>query len=306
MGENWWQASDGKWYPPDSHPTNRPTDAASTQSFAAPTPTPAMVTQSDGAKNAPRNQTWLLIGLGALIVVLVAALIVVIVGGSDDEQSNDAVVSNTAEPDDDRDEQLPPPSTDEASDPAEDPTEASGASADVNGCEVVDIETVRLDVTNSSSEQASYTIDVAFIDGDGVRLGDEPFFISYLRPGERTIEDGYAFNGDGAVSCEVIDVDRFPDDTEIELDAATCEIGGEDFAGDVEVSFVVENTSSELSDFDVVAALVRDGVRAGTSGVLIENVRPGETAPADGYSYVEGPASDVTCEIVYVNRYGPD
>ena len=37
----WWQASDGKWYPPESHPAAQPPVAAATQATAAP---PAAVT----------------------------------------------------------------------------------------------------------------------------------------------------------------------------------------------------------------------------------------------------------------------
>ncbi len=82
----------------------------------------------------------------------------------------------------------------------------------------------------------------------------------------------------------------------------TCETNGVDFADDIASVFTATNGSSETSDYFVTAAFVRDGIRIGTAFGSIENVRPGESAPGDGFSTVDGPDDGVTCDVVDVSR----
>lgn len=173
---------------------------------------------------------------------------------------------------------------------------------DVGPCEFVDAETIVLDITNDSSEQSSYLIDVNFLDDGGQRLGDETFFVNYLRAGERTTEPQFVLDSSGGVACEVAEVDRFASVSDGDVGEVTCEITGLDFLDDIETAFTASNGSSELSDYFVTAALVRDGVRVGTSFGSIENVKPGESAPGDGFSTTDGPVDGVSCEIVNVLR----
>lgn len=173
---------------------------------------------------------------------------------------------------------------------------------DVGPCQFVDAESIVLDISNDSSEQSSYLIDVNFLDDGGQRLGDETFFVNFLRAGERTTEPQFVLDSSGGVACEVAEVDRFASVSDGNVGEVTCEITGLDFLDDIETAFTASNGSSELSDYFVTAALVRDGVRVGTSFGSIENVKPGESAPGDGFSTTDGPVDGVSCEIVNVLR----
>ncbi len=167
---------------------------------------------------------------------------------------------------------------------------------------MVDSETMLLDVTNNSSEQSSYIIDVNYLDASGQRVGDESFFINYVRPGERAQEESFAFATEGAASCEIAEVERISAESQDDVSEVTCEVTGVDVIGDISTALNATNGSSELSDYLVTAALVRDGIRIGTVTAVIENVGAGESAPGEGFSTVDGPADGVTCETVDVSR----
>ena len=173
---------------------------------------------------------------------------------------------------------------------------------DVAPCTLIDSETVLLDVTNNSSEQSSYIIDVNYLDETGQRVGDEPFFVNYVRPGERALEPTFVFDTGGGSACEIAEVDRISAESTGNLAEVTCEVTGVDFGEDIATALTVTNSSSELSDYFVTGTLVRDGVRVGTVSGFIENVQPGASAPGEGFSTVDGPAEGVTCEVVNVDR----
>jgi hypothetical protein len=174
--------------------------------------------------------------------------------------------------------------------------------ADVESCVVKDADTIVLDVTNNSSEQSSYFIDINFLDASGTRLSDETAFIDNLRPGEHAIEEQFVFESSGATACEVAEVDRYASDTSNDVSEVTCAVTGVDFADDITTTLTATNGSSKLSDYFIDAALIRDGIRFGTATGVIENVKPGESAPGEGYSFVDGPVDGVTCETVSVIR----
>ena len=166
----------------------------------------------------------------------------------------------------------------------------------------MDAENIVFDITNDSSKQSSYVIDVNFLDASGARVGDEPFFVNYVRPGERTVETAYVFDSAGGVDCEIAEVQRFESESADDVTEVTCDVDGIDFADDIATAFVATNGSSETSDYFITAALVRDGIRIGTAFASIENVRPGQSAPGDGFSVVDGPDTGVSCEVVDVSR----
>ena len=223
-----------------------------------------------------------------LVVAVVAAAVVI---GSN-AASDDGVVSVDRGPDD----------AEVAPGGAGDVTGAADEVDDVGPCRWIDDETVELDITNNSSEQSSYVIDINFLDAAGDRVGDEPFFVNYVRPGERAVEESFIFDSAGGVDCEIAEVERFAAPSPHDVDEVTCETNGLDFADDIATTFRASNGSSETSDYFVTAALVRDGIRVGTAFASIENVRPDESAPGDGFSVVDGPDVGVSCEVVHVSR----
>jgi hypothetical protein len=250
--------------------------------------------------------------VGILAVIVVMALILAVAAGSDDPtddststasddevvaddvQTTDEVVDATggaAQPDDSAVENPVP-------DIGGQPDEVD----DVGPCEFIDAETVQFDITNNSSKQSSYIIDVNFLDAGGQRLGDEPFFINHLRPGERAVERKFVFESNSGVACEIAEVERYASRTVDDVSEVTCEVDGVDFANDLTARFVATNDSDEISDYLIDAAFIRDGIRIGTSFGSIDNVRPGESAPGDGFSFAKGPDTGVTCEVVHVER----
>jgi hypothetical protein len=166
-----------------------------------------------------------------------------------------------------------------------------------------DRENVLLDVTNDSSEQSSYIIDVNYLDAAGQRVADEPFFVNYVRAGERAQEETAAFSATRrTASCEIAEVERISAPSTDDTSEVTCEVTGVDFIRDLTTAITATNNSSDVSDYLITAALVRDDIRIGTVDAVVENVRPGQSAPGDGFTTADGPARGVTCEPVYVVR----
>lgn len=223
--------------------------------------------------------------VGALIVLGIGAIVIVSIVAVDsfDDAINEAASNST-----DLESGNAPAGGDEAN--------------DVGPCAVIDDNTIELDITNNSSKQSSYVVDVNFLDAGGQRVADEPFFVNYIRPGERAVEQSYAFSLEGAVACEIAEVERFASASPGNTDEVTCSITGVDFADDVTADLVATNGSSELSDYFIDFAVVRDGVRVGSGFAAIENIRPGESAPGEGFTVAPGPAEGATCQVVNVNR----
>jgi hypothetical protein len=70
QGAGWWQASDGRWYPPDQHPDNRPTPPSPPREPAA---TGGMDYWLEGlSRNGKLNVLFVvqLVGLGAALIGL--------------------------------------------------------------------------------------------------------------------------------------------------------------------------------------------------------------------------------------------
>ncbi len=201
-----------------------------------------------------------------------------------------------------------------SSDQADEPSDAGSSSDQADGpaggdeandlgpCGVIDADTIELDVINNSSKQSSYIIDVNFLNDAGERVSDESFFVNDVRPGEHAIEESFAFSLDGAAQCEIAEVERIASESPDDVSEVTCTITGLDFADDVTTDLVATNGSSGLSDYSINFAVLRDGFRTGTGFATIENVRAGESAPGQGFSFASGPAEGATCEVVSVTR----
>lgn len=106
QGSGWWQASDGKWYPPETHPDYQPPGTLAPpsseptlpqQAAAAPTQpaveyaTPGPIASPDDKK--PWYRRWWAITLGVLLVLGVIGAIV-----SPPEDDDDAAVETTEVP----------------------------------------------------------------------------------------------------------------------------------------------------------------------------------------------------------------
>ena len=113
QGEGWWQASDGKWYPPQEHPDFQ---SGATQPIGAtPPPTAAMppvppsaapagppigpppgapVGPPPGAPGSGSNNTkWIIGGVVAAVVIAIAAFLLL---GGDDKKTNVAATSSSS------------------------------------------------------------------------------------------------------------------------------------------------------------------------------------------------------------------
>src|SRR5438477_11127816 len=109
QGEGWWQASDGKWYPPDQHPDFQ---AGATQSMGAaePPPTAAMppvpppgpptaATSPSGPVGPPpgapgagsSNAKWIIVGVLAVAAVAIAAFLLT----RDDGKKNNVAATSS-------------------------------------------------------------------------------------------------------------------------------------------------------------------------------------------------------------------
>lgn len=101
QGPGWWQASDGKWYPPESHPDaapHVPPPPAAPMIPPAHAPSPQIATSP--VPNDPRKpwwRRWWAIALGVLILLFVIAAIA---SPDDDEADGSVEVAPAADVDD--------------------------------------------------------------------------------------------------------------------------------------------------------------------------------------------------------------
>ncbi len=274
-------------------------------------PGPPAEPPSDSKK--PWWKKWWVIAIGIFVLLIVIASAAG--AGSDegnessaDEPSNTETRAETEAPDEaattegaEAPAEAETPEATEATEPQEE-AEATGEAADVGPCTVLDEDTIVFDVTNNSSKQSSYFVDVNFRDDAGERLADETVFVNYVRPGETAREEQFVFDSAGGTTCEIAEVERFAAESSDDVNEVTCEVTGLDFADDIETRLVATNGSSKLSDYSISVAIVRDGIRIGTALGFIENVAPGESAPGDGFSTAPGPLEGTTCETVSVDR----
>ncbi len=107
------------------------------------------------------------------------------------------------------------------------------------------------------------------------------------------------FGTNGGTTCEITAVDRYTAESDDDVSEVTCETTGVDV---IETKLVATNGSSKLSDYYLTAVIVRDGVRVGSSLVVITDVEPGDSAPGVGIGATPGPAAGTSCETVYVDR----
>jgi hypothetical protein len=178
-GPGWWQASDGRWYPPAGQP------------FGPPVPAPGPGGPPPPAPKSNKGCLWAAVIVGGLLVFgAVAAFVVIAVFVNRvDDAVEDAIEGNPDELDD---------------------AELVACETDESGFMVA---TVR--VTNDSPERSSYLIDVEFESADG----DEQFSTaiatpSGIDPDQSTEVEANSFEEplEDDFDCRIQGVNRFSDE----------------------------------------------------------------------------------------------
>jgi|GEM_PF-7127583 len=188
--------------------------------------------------------------------------------------------------------------SDGVSDDGVDYSQSFDGADDVGPCQLVGTDAVLFEVTNPRADNSNYFVDVIFRDAGGERVRDETFIMDYLRGGESASEPLQITGADDAVSCEIVAVERFDHESPLDPAGAACEITGVDAGDDLMVEVEVENTLDDTVDYFADVAVIRDGVRLGSSFADIGNVSGGETARDVALSLVDGPVDGATCDII--------
>lgn len=207
QGPGWWQASDGKWYPPEQAPAAAapappPAYGPPPQPGAAPDGAPpgyGPPPQPMGAPmgySAPPPQGMsgclkaFLIVLGLSVVLGIVAVIVAatLVDDAVDNLAEDLVEGSADEQDD----------------------------IDEVECGEDDFGNLfaTVTVTNDSSERSNYIIEVNFVDGN-VQLESAVAFINAVEPGQQAEgEASTATDAPGDFDCRAVGVQRFSDEND--------------------------------------------------------------------------------------------
>lgn len=196
QGPGWWQASDGKWYPPqDVAPPPPPNMPPPQPPSYLPPPQPSYQGQpvtppQSGMSGCLKGGLivggiLLVLGLGSCVVIAVAV--------------DDATEELADEIDRDRD--------------AEQERESRDVSEPTCQTDEIGFMEAELTVTNQSSERSNYIIEVTFEAPDGSQLDTGTLLINSLEPGQsRTDTAGALSEPDGEFTCRVVEVSRFSDE----------------------------------------------------------------------------------------------
>lgn len=173
-GPGWWQASDGKWYPPQAAPAY--------QTYPGPPPV------------APRNNNGCLIAgaVVAAVMILGGVACVALVG----EAAED--VSESIDEDQEQRERV---FAEDVTLDGCNPTEFGNMAAQVT-------------VTNHSSDRSNYSIKVSFTSPDKAELYDSTFtYVSGLEEGQTTTDEVTSIEDAPAeYVCEIVDITRLSDE----------------------------------------------------------------------------------------------
>jgi hypothetical protein len=197
QGPGWWQASDGKWYPPQPAapvaPPPPPSGPPTTPQWGA---QPAPVPQLGGAPVAKKSNRGCLIALAVVGVIVALGIVGVVLAVNAledevDERVDDGSLSNNTE-----------------NPPAEDVT--------VNECGLASgtrFMRATVDVLNHSSKPSNYFITVAFESEDGGRqLATSTTGVNALGDDQTTTAEANSFEeapGGQEFSCRITQVERF-------------------------------------------------------------------------------------------------
>lgn len=193
QGPGWWQASDGKWYPPEQAP-----------GYAAPPPPQAPPLPPPGYGPPPQPGTAYPVGAyvppassgmsGCLKAFIIVAVLTVVLGGIGLVLAARAV-DDAVDDFDGRD-----------ADEVDDVTDLA-CDTDIGG----NLHAT-FTVENDSSDRSNYVITIAFEAGD-TQLDTGTAFVNGLEPGQRTEQQVVSATAAPAgFTCRVSDVERFSDE----------------------------------------------------------------------------------------------
>jgi hypothetical protein len=197
QGPGWWQASDGKWYPPQSAPTAAPPPPPPPAYGPPPAPVPQW-TPPPAKKGGNKGCLIALAVVGVVLVLGIVATVVVVNAVSDE-------VDDRVDVDEDG---ITTFSGNDENPPADDVEVAEcGPAPNTNFMRAT------VDVLNHSSEPSNYIVTVAFESDDGGRqLTTSTAFVNGLGPDQSTTAEANSFqeppNGE-EFTCRLSQVERF-------------------------------------------------------------------------------------------------
>ncbi len=191
QGPGWWQASDGRWYPPQP------------AAPVAPPPGPPPVPQWGGPPPAKGSNRGCLIALAVVgilgVLGLISTVVVLAVVGNEVEDRVDDATDDGG---------IPTFSDNDENPPADDVSVAECGPAEGTG-----FMRATVDVLNHSSEPSTYLITVAFESEDGGRqLATSTTGVDALGPEQTTTSEANSFQeapGGQEFSCAISRVERF-------------------------------------------------------------------------------------------------
>lgn len=179
QGPGWWQASDGKWYPPE------------TAAGAAAPPPPGYAPPPEVKKGMPGCLKWGLVSLVIVVVLGVGCTALLSEGAKEVSKNIDQ-------------------SLEEQKQDALDDVELVDCTTDDLG-----FMAATLKVTNDSSERSNYIIDVTFTSPDGAeQYGSGGALVSALAPDQTKQEKASSLEEapPGEFECKITDVLRTTDE----------------------------------------------------------------------------------------------
>lgn len=143
--------------------------------------------------------------LGIVALVIMLGIVGAVMGGTDSGSDEGGILEVTA----------PPTKAAEKKDDAPKEKDDAGPEGDVKitECEVngaTQWPAAKLEITNRSSKQSNYIVQVEFLDKDGTRLGEGTAATNNLAPAQLAKETAQGLaQVDGKVTCRVTKVTRY-------------------------------------------------------------------------------------------------
>ncbi len=284
QGPDWWQASDGKWYPP--------------QGDAGATPPPPSSAVPPPEKKKRRGCVPILIGAGVVVVIIVVVAVVAGGGSNDDNKtsSKDSTAATVSKG-----------------------VGSADVSADVSNvtiapADAIGIRYVTASITNHSSKRSDYLISVNVESPDGkTKYGDATIL-------EQNVEPGQTVESKGLVTSQNVPPDAVAKLNEVQRTASTGTkgLGSADVSGDVSnvtiappdaigvryVTASIKNNSSKRSDYLISMNVESpDGkTKYDTATILEQKLEPGQTVEGKGLLTSQNVPADAVAKVKEVQR----
>jgi hypothetical protein len=196
QGPGWWQASDGKWYPPQQAPTAAPPPPPPAY---GPPPAPQWGGPPPAKKGGGKGCLIALAIVGVIAVIGIIATVVLVLVAKDEVDDRVTI---------DEDKGITTFSGNDEHPPADDVK--IGECGPASGTNYM---RATVDVRNHSSEASNYIITVAFESKDGgSQLATSTTGVNALGPDQTTTQEANSFQeapGGQEFSCRLTQVERF-------------------------------------------------------------------------------------------------